>query len=810
MIIKGLFGPNDDDASQKKAELVKFCSICQESMKEDNGDNHCVDCNDKGYNKEASYWKSHFANKKANTLSPALRKIADSLAENKKSLLEGLSPNRHAGYVSDRNIGEIQKNTVAGNKVDFSVIKAQISEILPDILAQLGLKDSVNASLLVDLIVPLKIATPIGNMDYGKAALRTIVCELVAHMNPELITSEGLKPYGKVASLDASSVILNEGFHRVSGAFNNRTRSLSQIAAEADASKEEDSKDEKAEDPDSDKKEQNDYVPEESDSQKAGGVDVANSEKINNAEAEKISDKDAENAMLENKSPLDEDFMHEGSFRRVHQIETGTRSNLSKIVEANQKIAQTNALKFASHVNANQAVESVRLSQKDREVISSRQPLEVLTANFKDGDKLTWNCYKTNRGYLALSSKTAFHARDLQSFLKFAEIDNSFAGWDNIPDAAQDMDQPQDSDAPMVVVLKAPDINTCPCENHADQDAHDNEEELFNLIMELLPQVEEMFPNDDAQTQEDLALTAALDVLEDLRKEATQKKTDLIKQAEDSNLLLNEISKSTNKALAKNPATHDLAESSREYMGVANQSRNGPTPATKATSVKAPANQPAVKHTFPNAKNPSKAELPSVKKEQLKSIKTGPGNAAFDAVAPHVNKALAVASVYVPGDKQKHINQIVAQLYKVKDEDSCINLIASLHKTTPHLTDKQRKALLPTALHDFHDSIISVIASEEVKEEDSKEEKPKNESLDQLMEVTADFSLDDFEMSVEALMELGYSEDVILAVAEQRFTEKEDREAKHIADSEEDEGKSPEKAKQIGYATLNKLKNEKK
>jgi hypothetical protein len=42
-----------------------------------------------------------------------------------------------------------------------------------------------------------------------------------------------------------------------------------------------------------------------------------------------------------------------------------------------------------------------------------------------------------------------------------------------------------------------------------------------------------------------------------------------------------------------------------------------------------------------------------------------------------------------------------------------------------------------------------------------------------------------------------------------RFTEKEDREAKHIMVSEEERGKSEEDAKRIGYATVNKQKSRK-
>jgi hypothetical protein len=42
-----------------------------------------------------------------------------------------------------------------------------------------------------------------------------------------------------------------------------------------------------------------------------------------------------------------------------------------------------------------------------------------------------------------------------------------------------------------------------------------------------------------------------------------------------------------------------------------------------------------------------------------------------------------------------------------------------------------------------------------------------------------------------------------------RFTEKEDREAEHIKESEEKRGMSKERAERIGYATVNKQKKEK-
>jgi hypothetical protein len=43
-----------------------------------------------------------------------------------------------------------------------------------------------------------------------------------------------------------------------------------------------------------------------------------------------------------------------------------------------------------------------------------------------------------------------------------------------------------------------------------------------------------------------------------------------------------------------------------------------------------------------------------------------------------------------------------------------------------------------------------------------------------------------------------------------RFTNKEERQAEHINESEKKEGRSEEDAERIGYATVNKQKSEKK
>jgi hypothetical protein len=43
---------------------------------------------------------------------------------------------------------------------------------------------------------------------------------------------------------------------------------------------------------------------------------------------------------------------------------------------------------------------------------------------------------------------------------------------------------------------------------------------------------------------------------------------------------------------------------------------------------------------------------------------------------------------------------------------------------------------------------------------------------------------------------------------EPRFSDKEHREVEHIIESEEERGYAPEEAERIGYATINKRRNE--
>jgi hypothetical protein len=45
---------------------------------------------------------------------------------------------------------------------------------------------------------------------------------------------------------------------------------------------------------------------------------------------------------------------------------------------------------------------------------------------------------------------------------------------------------------------------------------------------------------------------------------------------------------------------------------------------------------------------------------------------------------------------------------------------------------------------------------------------------------------------------------------DERFTKKEDRQAEHVKESMMERGKSEEEAERIGYATVNKQKNEDK
>jgi len=147
---------------------------------------------------------------------------------------------------------------------------------------------------------------------------------------------------------------------------------------------------------------------------------------------------------------------------------------------------------------------------------------------------------------------------------------------------------------------------------------------------------------------------------------------------------------------------------------------------------------------------------------------------------------------HIPPEKQHIIDQLVSQLAESSssDTDKTI-LIEQLHRVTPHLSNEQRRNLVPPDLYSLYDSTIAKMEKRDKSANDlemdddglNSEADVKNTNvihsllkgpqpthLSDLRYVTSDLTQDEFEMSVEALLDMGYSEETIMEEAERRFS----------------------------------------
>ena len=487
MIIKGLFSNKDngDDKNQRKASIAKYCEICQNPFKKGT-DNvrlaHCNDCTSHERHLNVAHWKQVFANKKANSLSPDMQKLAEKLAAN-RFLVEGNKMSRAAGSNidrSERNLNEIRKTQSSLNHVDFGVVKAQVKEMIPSILSELGLSKKVNADLLVDLIVPIKIASPIIDSQSGRSALKSIVHEALKHLdvNRDMKRESSIRPHGETPKYNGGP-LLNEGFGRVSNDYGNRSR----LIASSDMNGlDHDFRDNGGEVPELDAA--NAFAPDNgaddmngmdmnpspgaSDpmSETGPSADVANSESLDGS-VNKLDDAEAD-AMINGQMPPTPgagkqqppmpnegvgtysggdnmvpdasemaDMPQEG-IKRVDQAGPDMASRQiaslkSKIV----KKSNLNLFSFAGKVSAQLPVQSVKLSSTDRTIIQNYPPINKLAAVFSDSSKLAWNYYLTDSGYLMISAENTFHAKSLEAFADFVESDRTFTKWASLPEELQ-------------------------------------------------------------------------------------------------------------------------------------------------------------------------------------------------------------------------------------------------------------------------------------------------------------------------------------------------------------------------------------
>jgi len=585
MIIKGLFGNKDDgDKNERKASAsLKFCGICQEAFKRGTDDvrlAHCNDCNSNERHLNASHWKQVFLQKKANSLSPDMARLADKLASN-RALIEGKKMTRAAGEESDRterNLGEIRKAQSSLDQVDFGVVKAQVAEMLPSILNELGLSKKVNASLLVDLIVPIKISSPISNAQAGRSALKTIVHEALEHLdiNREMKRESAVTPHGTVASVDTNAPTLSEGFGRVSHDYGNRSRLIEQVAADMQMPLEEEA-------PSAFALANGADGMTDSSSESGPSADVAHSEGMENSGVTKLDDAQAD-AMINGQPPeatpeqMPEDpMLNEGvgtysggdnyvpdasemndmpqeGVKRVDQAGPDFASRqVANLKTQKAEKAKMEIFSFVGKVSAQLPVQSVRLSTVDRTVIENHPPINHMSAVFSDRSKLAWNYYLTDSGFLMVSAENTFHAKSLEAFADFVESDSTFAKWASLPEELQieappalnaehevdEMAMPMAQPAvpggegtlgfneiPETVLEPSPDNamgggmmneqeaifdNSGDTTNPADVQTTDNA--VLDTASEMLPHIEKMFPEAGPEEHEEMAITAALDLM---------------------------------------------------------------------------------------------------------------------------------------------------------------------------------------------------------------------------------------------------------------------------------------------------------
>jgi len=779
------------EPQKREAEFIKCCNICDSKMKSDNGTSYCNTCNEKGLHHEASYWKDYFAKKKANILNPQMQKLAEAFRINNQP-----KPTHHL-EAPTKSINDILQANAEHTKNDLTLVKNQVHSLLPSVLAQFGVQNKLDADLVVDILVPKLIKTAMPNKIEMQNLLKNLVADLIVKQFPNLLPKAMQIKSNKVPVIDTvSKNIIHDEIRNYSGKRHIPVRSINDIII-AQAEHDHQYEHGTSFNPD-------DIVEVENDSH---NVDVANSESLH----DNIPDqKEIQNALSTLMQVLNADAdpqnpLGDGRLSSAHLNNAQIRNPKYNP----DTTIKNKAFHYRNDINKIFPVELVPMQEVDRKIITANMPLETFTARYNNGKTSQWDCYKTNKGYLALSGKASYHAKDLQSFAQFLQANDGFTGWDHAP---EEIIHPH-IDEEM--------IEEVPDEQLEDQFSPEtNEEALIGLIMELLPHIEEMFP-DEPEECENIAMTAALNALEG----------NIIQNA-DSHPLLHELSKHVNNGIdsliSKNPHLKPLMQYVQPYVGVSDEkNQSGPGNAlfhdveNGATQLWDKAIQPAP-NAKPNQKTNPKS-TPSSSSNQNTTLLPNPtpinnqtnhtknNSTQPSKTVPIQNSTNKILPNSVPYEKKNQIKQVVSQLHLVKNEIDCANLLTSLHRITAHLDNTARKNLLPEGLHEFYD-IYLVAMEEEAKlhknENEEDDQENDDDKVEEIHKITAELNQNEFSLAIEALLQMGYNENDIMQVAERRFTTKEHREIQHIKDSEEKSGKSPEEAEHIGYGTVQNQKKE--
>lgn len=442
-----------------KSNPSKFCGICQEAFAKDKDnfkDNYCADCTTHGRIANAAFWKKQFMVSKANSLPPDMAALAAKLSLRSENSVLTRAPE----VVSERSIGEIQKSKIS-QTASFDIVKEQVSELLPPILASMGLANRVDVDLLVDAIVPLKINAYISDPLGGRAALQSIVHETLENLNMgHVIQKEAaVRPHGQ--STVVPEYVLEEGIRRVSSDYGNRTRSIKRVAEEAmnvmpgeEAPPTEMSPQDAA---------GGDFAPPaEAETGEAQPQDDATS-KVVHLPDEEADELVAEKAGLgapeqqlagvmdqmpnegiatlsgtggENMTPDASEVMPEDSVKRVENTvaDLVSRKLTPRPVEKPQpRVANLDLFSFAGKLAKKLPVQMLHLAQKDLDIIGAYQPVNHVTAAYSDGSQRMFKYYATDSGLMFVSSSFSAHADNIIRFAEFIETDPTFSKWAFLP-----------------------------------------------------------------------------------------------------------------------------------------------------------------------------------------------------------------------------------------------------------------------------------------------------------------------------------------------------------------------------------------
>lgn len=497
---------NNDDFNKKNA--AKSCGICRNVLGSSTDIAYCNDCTTSNRQANKKLWQKHFAVQAANTLSDKNIKLASANTLDLNQKVSGIKAKI-----------QYMKTVQASKEVDLSVVKTQVAGYIPNILAELGLTRKVDASLLLDAIVPSQISQPIADITAAKFILKDIIRDASFELMKDtmLPAFNTFQMHGKQKEVVAST--LNEGIIRVSTHGDIARNVLAEKQEDkkekddttfgienADEEKQEDKKEIEATKKDDDKKNED------------GTVEHLNDEQFQDILDEKMNTTANLFDGTIKSFQVKEDF----TIRKLKEASSPKKSDMSLFAYANRNIKLP--------------VEAVRLNVSDKAVITKYQPLHNFDATYKDGKKLSWASYKTDVGYLMISANSSFHAKSLEDFRNFVASDSTFSQWAHLP-----------VEASTTIILQLDDED----DNELDEIA----EHILPFLMDFMEEY-----NDDGA--DNIALETANYVKHTTASEVGKS-------------VLHHIGKTIGQHLDASPLHPKLKAAVKPYLGMAHKSEHG-------------------------------------------------------------------------------------------------------------------------------------------------------------------------------------------------------------------------------------------